>query len=99
MEIQELIGRLHITTELLRKEINPAISLDIYFYKTVCDLEKIEKILINPLFSIREQERYIQSLCKKQKINSTEELYSQMITGNVLVVLSNDYYFFDAIKF
>lgn len=84
--------------ELQTQSIKAAVPLRIYYMSTVIETEKLDNLLIKPIFNLPEPELYIQSVCVCKTVATEQELYHQLINGNALLITPTSYYFFKAEK-
>ncbi|CAM3765604.1 spore germination protein [Cohnella lubricantis] len=95
---QDYIARLPMTEEFVRQEIQAEPPFFLYYYRTVCDSGKIEKLLIYPVMAVQHPRAYLASLCLRQDFGSAEALYAELMKGNVLIVSDDECYLFHAGK-
>ncbi|MCK9860195.1 spore germination protein [Paenibacillus sp. ATY16] len=84
--------------ELQTQSIKATVPLRIYYISTVIETEKIDTLLIKPIFNLLEPELYIQSVCICKTVATEQELYYELINGNALLITPTNYYFFKAEK-
>ncbi|GIO11572.1 spore germination protein [Cohnella xylanilytica] len=96
--VHDYAALLPATEEFVRRRMDVPGNISLYYFQPVCDADKIERLLIYPIATAPEPASYVESICRRRELGSSEELYGELIRGNVLVALEAESYLFDASK-
>lgn len=87
------------TNELTQKTLDYEDKHVLLFYiKPLIDQQLLQKLIIKPLFEMTSENQfklYLQALPQFQEMTSEEQAQLEVMSGNVLVVIQNEFYLID----
>ncbi|PYF06077.1 spore germination protein [Ureibacillus chungkukjangi] len=87
------------TNELIEKNMEyDNKHLLLFYIKSLIDMDMLEKFVIKPFFEMSSEEQlnlYLHALPQFQEITSKEQVQLEVMKGNTLIVIQNEYYLLD----
>lgn len=87
------------TNELVHKDLEYENKHILLFYiKSLIDSDMLQNLIIKPFFEMSSSEQlniYLQALPQFQEVKSREQVQLEVMNGNILVVIQNEYYLLD----
>ncbi|WP_079526907.1 spore germination protein [Solibacillus isronensis] len=87
------------TNELTKKTLEDEGKHALLFYiKPLINMELLQQVIIKPFFEMTTETKFIQylkALPQYQESSSKEQLQMELLSGNMLIVIQNEYYLLD----
>ncbi|RTQ92797.1 spore germination protein [Lysinibacillus telephonicus] len=87
------------TNELVQKNLEYENKHILLFYiKSLINSEMLQKLIIKPFFEMSSEEQfnlYLQALPQFQEVQSKEQVHLEIMNGNILIVIQNEFYLLD----
>jgi len=87
------------TNELVQKNLEYENKHIVLIYiKSLTNFEMLQNLIIKPFFEMQTEQQfniYLQALPQFQEVESKEQLVLEIMNGNILVIIQNEYYLLD----
>ncbi|MDI7742023.1 spore germination protein [Lysinibacillus fusiformis] len=87
------------TNELVQKNLEYENKHIVLIYiKSLTNFEMLQNLIIKPFFEMQTEQQfniYVQALPQFQEVESKEQLVLEIMNGNILVIIQNEYYLLD----